>query len=97
MDADGNPASLKLPEAATKTWYHHPVHGADFRKAVDNLTEKFGKPDEVMKKRASDSQISNVVPKKLRLDLSWLPLQDQAGEETQKAGLFRAQGSESEL
>ncbi|OLQ04670.1 hypothetical protein AK812_SmicGene12240 [Symbiodinium microadriaticum] len=32
--------------------------------------------EEVMKKRASDSQISNVVPKKLRLDLSWLPLQD---------------------
>ncbi|CAE7865218.1 unnamed protein product [Symbiodinium sp. KB8] len=40
-----------------------------------------------MKKRASDSQISNVVPKKLRLDLSWLPLQDQAGEETQKVPL----------
>ena len=70
------------------------MHGADCRKIVDGLTEKFGKADEVAKKRASDSQSSVPVPmaKKIRFEVSWAPLEEMAGEETQKAGLFRAFG-----
>ena len=88
QDGDGNPACLKMPEGLVKTWYHHPIHGASFRKLLDGLTEKFGKPEEVStRKRGAEGQATPTIMKKPKLDVTAVALDEMPGDETQQAGL----------
>ena len=87
QDTEGKAKGLTAPDSVVKTWFHHPTHGAAFRKLMDSLNEKFGSAQDAAsenKKRAGDGQ-AGPSTKKPKLDLPFLPHDSMAGSETLQA------------
>ena len=41
-DENGDVATIGVSDDLVKRWYHHPIHGADFRNLYDSVVEEFG-------------------------------------------------------